>query len=248
MKHIYRVLGILLLSGVLFSCASTSGEYYHPYAGVWGTTDSSDISIRMELGVNGKAVVGAYNNTTKKYQSQANIRYTYDGIANTMVFTDVEDLVKPVFKNMPVNGTFQVNEEGTDILLVIEDGESTHTFEFLKKFRKDMTEEERVVDTLLSNGEFDMENSYVMVTSSPRVFGVHAMSNYVQVVTADDVQYLIRDLSPRGSLYTYGQYSFWFKRDGSVEYTVGERKYKGEIIPLAEYLEEAEDRLNFKNR
>ncbi len=238
MKHIYRVLGVLLLSGLLFSCASTSGESYHPYGGVWATDESADIGIRMELGVKGKATVGTYNNVAKKYQSQANVRYDYDMITGTMVFTDIDDLVKPVFSNMPVTGTFQLDEEDGGIQLVIEDGETIHTFGYIKKFRKDMTGEERIIDTLLSSGDFDIDNCYIMQTGGSRIFGVHAMSNYVQIVTEDDVQYLIRDLSPRGSLYTYGQYSFWLKTDGSVEYTVGERKYKGRIIPLTEYLED----------
>ncbi len=242
MKHVYRVLGVLLLSGLLFSCASTSGEYYHPYSGVWGTDDASDIGIRMELGVNGKATVGTYNNVAKKYQSQANIRYTYDMTTGTMVFTDVDDLVKPVFSNMPVTGTFQLKDDESGIQLIIEDGETVHTFGFIKKFRKDMTGEERIIDTLRSSSDFDIENCYIMQTGGSRIFGVHAMSNYVQVVTEDDVQYLIRDLSPRGSLYTYGQYAFWLKTDGTVEYTIGERKYKGKIIPLTEYLENRTDK------
>lgn len=221
------------------SCASEAGAM-SPYSGVWQTPEpvqGDSVFLQMEIGTFGKAVVGYYDSYTNQYRSQANMTYEFNEFTREITLTDVVDLTKAPFTETVLPGEFGLNEKGM-LTLTLQDGESSVVFQFVKKFQRDMTNQEVVIDKMISMAAFDMDSAYIFETTGGKLYGVYAIGNHVTIATPTDTYSLIKDLAPRGVLYGYGDHKFWFKPDGTAEYTIDEKTYKGELIPLEDYVRE----------
>ncbi len=241
MKKLISFVILCVCVGIMVSCASTSETPMEPYSGVWRSVESAEedyLFVQMEIGTKGKAIVGLYDSIAKVYRSQADMTYEFDDLSGAIIFTDVRDLSRTPFDQDVLPGEFAFAESG-DLTLSLQDGEREVVLRFVKKFRKDMTDREIVVDKLISSAKFDMDSAYILQSTGGKIFGIHAMSNYVNIESATDTRSLLRDLAPQGILYRYGSTEFWIKADGrSVEYTLDGKVHKGMLIPLEDYLEE----------
>ncbi len=238
MKNYIHLLLLLVGITVLAGCASSQSSYLQSYAGVWATTESvkEDAIIQLELGTNGKIMAGFYSPLLKGYQSKAQLTYEFDELTNSITITDVPDLTQSPFANDVVTGRFDYNATTDALMLYIQDGEAPLTFFFKKKFRKNMTDTEVVLDKLMAPANFDIESAYVFEMKNGSIYGVYAMSNYVNIETPQESYSLIRDLAPVGILYKYGDTKFFIKDNGEVEYTVEESTKRGVLVPLSQYL------------